>query len=216
MVKKYTIVTKGKKAEATQLMNTEQIRACSVAIHAAAAASATAGFIPIPVADALPISAAQLTMVLVLGKVFNQKVTESAAKGMIAATASTFVGRNIVKLIPVLGWGISSAVAAGVTEAVGWTIAVDFARQAKSKWEQEDTLNDDGGKEARSAAEDESAQIVDNLEERLKPFIDGRKKVSTNKAEYEELIKDFEKVLDYIDEKNPLRKMYDDLCLLDL
>ena len=75
-------------------MTKSQLTKCNVAIHTASVASGAAGAIPIPVADALPITGAQVLMVIALGKVFDQKITESAAKGLIGAAASTFVGRN--------------------------------------------------------------------------------------------------------------------------
>lgn len=124
----YKSTAKQKRKEAKKVMTKDQLKKCHAIIHTASAASGAAGAIPIPVADALPISGFQITMVLSLGAVFEQKVGESTAKGLIASAASTFVGRNLVKLIPVVGWGISAAVAAGVTEAIGWCIAVDFAK----------------------------------------------------------------------------------------
>lgn len=108
-------------------MTKEQLKKCHAIIHTASVASGAAGAIPIPVADALPISGIQVSMVLGLGKVFEQEIAESTAKGLISAAAATFIGRNLVKFIPIIGWGISAAVAAGVTEAIGWCLAVDFA-----------------------------------------------------------------------------------------
>lgn len=131
----YKNVVKNKRLEAGKLMSEDQIVKCNLAIHGAAVLSGAAGAVPIPVADAVPITAAQVTMVLGLGKIFGQEITESAAKGLIGAAASTFVGRNLVKLIPVAGWVVSAAVAAGVTEAIGWTIAVDFAGNARREWD---------------------------------------------------------------------------------
>ncbi len=98
--------------------------------------------IPISFADAIPISVAQITMVLALGKVFGQKITESAAKGAIGAAASTFIGRNLIKLIPIVGWGVSAAVAAGITEAIGWTIAVDLADKSRREYERRKNAED--------------------------------------------------------------------------
>ena len=135
MAKNYKKAIKDKRLEAGKLMTKKQIAQCNAAIHTASVASAAAGAIPIPVADAIPISAAQVTMVIALGKVFDQKISSSAAKGAIGALASTFVGRNLVKMIPIIGWGISAAVAAGVTEAIGWTIAVDLAQNHRKEWE---------------------------------------------------------------------------------
>ncbi len=123
-------------------MTESQIAKCNAAIHTASVASGAAGAVPIPVADAIPITAAQVTMVLALGKIFDQELTDSAAKGIIGAAASTFIGRNVVKLIPVAGWIASAAVAAGVTEAIGWTVAVDFAKTARKEWDRKRNAQD--------------------------------------------------------------------------
>ncbi len=128
MSKNYKNTTKQKRKEAKKLMTKNQLAKCHAIIHTAAIACGTAGAIPIPVADAIPISGFQVTMVLSLGKVFNQTIGESSAKGLITSAASTHIGRNLVKMIPVAGWFVSAGVAAGVTEAIGWCIAVDFAK----------------------------------------------------------------------------------------
>lgn len=133
MADEYKKVILEKKAEAKRLMTNKQVKKCNFAIHMASAATAAEAFVPIPVVDAVPITATQVTMVLALGKVFDQKVSDSAARGLIGAAASTFIGRSLVKLIPAAGWAVASAVAAGVTEAIGWTVAVDFAKQSLMK-----------------------------------------------------------------------------------
>ena len=135
MANEYKKVISEKKNEAKKLMTDDQVTKCNVAIHSASAAAAAEAFIPLPGVDAIPITATQITMVLALGKVFDQKVSDSAAKGIIGAAASTFVGRSLVKLIPIAGWAVSAAVAAGVTEAIGWTVAVDFAKQSANRVE---------------------------------------------------------------------------------
>ena len=123
-------------------MTEDQLTKCNVAIHTASVASGASGFIPIPVADAIPISAAHVTMVIALGKDFDQEITSSAAKGLIGAAAATFVGRNLVKLIPIAGWVASAAVAAGVTEAIGWMVAVDMATNFLKEWERQKCARD--------------------------------------------------------------------------
>lgn len=130
----YKRVIKDKKIEAGNIMNDSQMVKCSGIIHSASVASGVAGAVPISIADAIPISAAQVTMVIALGKVFGQKIEEAGAKSMIAAAASTFVGRQLVKLIPFVGWGISAVVAAGITEAIGWTVALDFAKSYREEY----------------------------------------------------------------------------------
>lgn len=139
MANDYKNVISSKKAEANKLMTDDQVVKCNVAIHTASAAAGAEAFIPIPGVDAVPITATQITMIIALGKIFDQKISESAAKAVIGAAASTFVGRSLIKLIPVAGWVASTAVAAGVTEAIGWTAAVDFANQA-SKLKQFDHI----------------------------------------------------------------------------
>lgn len=156
MAKDYKKVLKDKKLEAEKLMTEDQMTKCKAAIHTASVASGVVGAIPIPMADAIPISAAQITMVLALGKIFGQELTDAAAKGIIGAAASTFVGRTVVKLIPVAGSMVSAAVAAGVTEAIGWTAAVDFAKIARKEW--------DGKRNAQESDEAEKTQPIEKKE----------------------------------------------------
>lgn len=125
----YKKAIKDKRLEAGKLMTEKQIAQCNAAIHTASVAAGAAGGFPIPIADAIPISAAQVTMVVSLGKIFDQGISSAAAKGAIAAAAATFVGRSLIKFIPFVGWFVSAAVAAGVTEVIGWTIAVDLAKK---------------------------------------------------------------------------------------
>lgn len=167
MSKDYKNVIKNKRLEAGKLMTESQIVKCNLTIHAAATASGAAGGIPIPipVADALPISAAQIAMVLALGAVFDQKITESVAKGMIGAAASTFAGRNLVKLIPFAGWIVSAAVAAGVTEAIGWTIAVDFANNARREWERKRNAEEAAHAYAKAEKYKRASQRADAYED---------------------------------------------------
>lgn len=171
MDKDYKGVIRDKRLEAGQLMTKAQLAECNIAIHSASVASAASGFMPIPVADAVPISAAQVAMAIALGKVFDQEITSVAAKGLIGAAAATFVGRNLVKLIPVVGWGVSAAVAAGVTEAIGWTIAVDMAKSFRKEWERQRSANDAAAayaeaefyKRYRTEGEDEEAEDFADL-----------------------------------------------------
>ena len=65
----------------------------------------------------------------------SKKLTDSTVKALIGTAASTFAGRNLIKLVPFIGWATSAVVAAGVTEAIGWTIAVDFAKSHQKRCE---------------------------------------------------------------------------------
>lgn len=201
----YKKVLSKKKEEAKKLMNGEELKKCNAAIHTASIASGAAGVIPIPVMDAVPITAVQITMVLALGKIFEQNVTEAAAKGLIGAAASTLVGRSLVKFIPIVGWGVSAAVAAVVTEVIGWTIAVDFAKNARKD------------QKYYQSVPDESIEIEDKikeLNETADMFLNAENGATDdylNREKLDKLLKDIENILDVIKDDDPLRDKYDKL-----
>lgn len=114
---------------------------CHIAIHSATAAAAAAGAIPIPMADAVPITAAQIAMVVRLGKVFGLSLSESTTKSILGVTVTQSAGRtlaaNLIKAVPgagtVIGGAISAGTAAALTEALGWLVADDFYRMSKEE-----------------------------------------------------------------------------------
>jgi len=125
--------------ESGKVMTKRQLDLCNGIIHTASAASGAAGAIPIPIADAIPITAAQITMVIALGGVFEAKLTKAAARTILAGVAAPIIGRTVastfLKFIPVAGWIASAALAALITEVIGWTIANDFAKDYKRNYE---------------------------------------------------------------------------------
>ena len=170
MSKDYKKAIKDKRLEAGKLMTEKQIAQCNAAIHTASVAAGAGGAIPIPIADAIPISAAQVTMVVALGKIFDQEISSSAAKGAIAAAASTFVGRNLIKLIPIAGWIVSAGVAAGITEAIGWTIAVDMAKNYRQEYERKKNAADAAAAWAEAEAYKQAQD--DDFDEEADDFCD--------------------------------------------
>ena len=50
---------------------------CAAVIHTATTAAAAAGIIPIPMADTIPITAAQITMIIGLGHIFDISLSET-------------------------------------------------------------------------------------------------------------------------------------------
>lgn len=161
----YEKIINDKRLEAGKLMTEDQIVKCNITIHTAAVAAGASGVIPIPVVDAIPMSAAQVTMVIALGKIFGQKITDSTAKGILGAAASTFVGRELFKFIPVVGWITSAGIAAAVTEAVGWTVAVDFAKTFRTEYEREKNAADAASAYAEAEYYKNSAKQSDELAE---------------------------------------------------
>lgn len=117
-------------------MPKELEKKCHIAIHSATAASAAAGAIPIPMSDAIPITAAQIGMVIALGKAFDITLSEAAAKSImgvgLAQQAGRTVASGVLKMIPgvgtIVGGIVGLSTAAALTEALGWIIADDFYR----------------------------------------------------------------------------------------
>ena len=88
-------------------MPKELEKKCHIAIHTATTAAAAAGAIPIPMSDAIPITAAQIAMIISLGKIFDVVLSQSAAKSIASVTITQQAGRvlyaNIFKTMPVAG-----------------------------------------------------------------------------------------------------------------
>lgn len=122
-------------------MPKELEKKCHIAIHSATAAAATAGAIPIPLSDTIPISAAQIAMIVALGKVFDITLSQATAKSIVGIgvtqSAGRFIFSNILKSIPgagtVVGGTVGASTAAALTEALGWVIADDFYRMSKGE-----------------------------------------------------------------------------------
>ena len=113
-------------------MTSEQIESCSIAIHSASVAAASEAIIPIPVVKTMPITETQISMVIELGKIFNEKITENEAKDLLEASTPTAIEKTMKNLISVETLTMSAAVAGGITEALGWAIAVELANKANS------------------------------------------------------------------------------------
>lgn len=104
-------------------------------VAAAKAAAAGAGLAQVPGADSMVIIPAQISMIMALAKVFDVSLTESAAKSLLATAGETVAGRGIsqflVGWIPGIGNAINASTAAGITEAIGWVIANNFAGRCR-------------------------------------------------------------------------------------
>lgn len=89
----------------------------------------------IPLSDNTLIMPIQIGMIVSLGKVFNQTITDSAAKAILASMVASFIGRSISQVafgwVPGAGNAINSSTAVSLTEAIGWKEAVDFYKKQK-------------------------------------------------------------------------------------
>ena len=121
-------------------MPKELEKKCHIAIHSATTAAAAAGAIPIPMSDAIPITAAQAAMIISLGKIFGISLSQSSAKTIASVVVTQHAGRaiftNILKCTPggnLVGAVVGATTAAALTEALGWIVADDFYRMSNGE-----------------------------------------------------------------------------------
>lgn len=92
--------------------------------------AATIAAVPLPFATMPVLTALQVSMVGLLGQLYNQTLTPSQAGGIVSAIAGGFVaqaiGRELIKFIPGLGSVIAASWAAAYTWALGETACVYF------------------------------------------------------------------------------------------
>lgn len=93
-------------------------------------AAGTVAAIPLPFADLPVLTAIQVSMVGLLGKLYGQTLTRSQAGGVVSAIAGGFVAqlvaRQLLKFIPGFGSVISASWAAAYTVALGEGACVYF------------------------------------------------------------------------------------------
>ena len=96
-------------------------------IHGSAVVAGTIGAIPIPFADAIPLSILQTSMLVSIANIYGEKdVQKDIFEGLTAAIIASMVGRQIVKLVPGAGIVVGTATAAALTEALGWFIVINL------------------------------------------------------------------------------------------
>ena len=120
-------------------MPKELKRKCNIIIHSATGASAVAGLIPM--SDAIPITVAQIGMIIKIGDLFDISLSEAAAKSIAGVALTQQAGRSVasglLKMIPgvgtLIGGIISGSTAAALTEFLGWVVADDFFRMSQGE-----------------------------------------------------------------------------------
>ena len=120
-------------------MTDSQRSKCHGIIHTAsvAAAAAGGGMAQLPGSDAVPITLAQITMIISLGAVFDIPVSKSAAQALRKGLGGAAVGRlaSQVLLGWIPGWGnaLNASTAAAITEKLGWKAAEKFDRESRQR-----------------------------------------------------------------------------------
>lgn len=108
-------------------------------IIAAATASASIAFIPLPMADVIPLLGVQTGLVLTIARTYGYDITPARAKELIAAFGMAFAARTLYrelsKLLGAPGWVLSAAVAASATVAMGYGAMLWFERGEKPSQE---------------------------------------------------------------------------------
>ena len=192
-------MARNKKEKLPPLPKDQKVK-CNSIIHTAsvAAGGAGTGLAQVPLADNAIITPIQITMIVSLGKVFDKRVTETAAKAIIASAAASIAGRSVSQVlfgwIPFLGNTINTATAAGLTEAIGW-IAVDHFRRMP-----QDEAQEDGNTQDSSPKEDEAAPLFARAEE----YFSGQKKCREHQRDCEQLLNDIEAMMNSVDQDSEL------------
>jgi uncharacterized protein (DUF697 family)/GTP-binding protein EngB required for normal cell division len=92
--------------------------------------AATIAAVPLPFATMPVLTALQISMVSLLGRLYGQTLTPSQAGGIVSAIAGGFlaqaIGRELIKFIPGFGSVIAASWAAAYTWALGETACVYF------------------------------------------------------------------------------------------
>ncbi len=106
-----------------------------VQIGRAASTAAAVAITPLPFLDFIPLVGIQASLVLGIARTYDQKMTLSRARELIAAFGIGLLGRmlfyELVKLGGPPGWLVSAAVAAGTTVAIGYAAMIWFERGVK-------------------------------------------------------------------------------------
>lgn len=173
-----------------------------------------AGGAQIPLADNLVITPIQIGMIIRLGKVFNQKITKSAARAVLASLWASFIGRAASQLlwgwVPGFGNANNALTAVSLTELIGWTAAARFYKNMLSG-DYEPLEMSDENYETQS---DEDTKERDPLIIRIEEFLCGEKNTKDHRQEYNILLSEVENELLNRSENDPLHSYWNALANL--
>lgn len=118
-------------------MTSRQHSQCHAIIHSAALGAGAGNLSPVPGTGIAADMAAMALMATALASVFGGNITEQVAKAMAIATLKQTLlrqpiktlAKELVKLIPLLGFAFSGVVSAAMVEAAGWSLANEMAER---------------------------------------------------------------------------------------
>lgn len=134
---------------------------CYAIIHGTAVTTGAigAGLAQIPLADSIPITAAQVAMIVAIAKVYDVDLAEGTAKGLLGGFSASVVGRNVAGVLvgwmPIIGNALKASTAAALTEAIGWAAVNHF-----ENLEEEERANFENGSRAGEAKTEEKFKVI--------------------------------------------------------
>ena len=111
------------------MLNNELKTKCSYIIHTAAASAGAVGLSPIPGSDAPVILTIQVSMLIALGNTLQVPLTKHFATSLAKQQTGKLLAGKIDKTIPLFGSVVNGAVAAGITETLGWDFVNKYIKQ---------------------------------------------------------------------------------------
>lgn len=188
-------------------LSADEQKKCHGIIHTASVSSATvgAGLAQLPLADNAIITPIQITMIISLGAVFEQKITKTVAKSLLAGFLANIVGRSVAQAawgwIPGIGNASNAITAAAITESIGW-LCVDHFYKEKYL---EKLLLSNNLENAEEKNKEETIKRDDSkrgdIKERAEEFFSGKKCQVENRDELIKLLDDLTDYLSSIDDK---------------
>lgn len=100
-----------------------------------AAAAATIGAVPIPIADAIPLTALQVKMTCDIFKIYGiDSSLSDVIKGAIGSKVVSMMAKSLVKFIPIVGSIVNATVAATITWSMGYSINKIAKKMVTAAW----------------------------------------------------------------------------------
>ncbi len=131
MSSEYIEIVSEDKKETAHLMTKEQEEACKKAIYDATVEGVVESVLPISTEDVNPNRSAQITMTIEIGRIFDISLSEKAAKSLFMDSGVTLTGYDTVKLSGIAHWHVPNDISNSIVEAIGWSLAIDFALKSK-------------------------------------------------------------------------------------
>ena len=204
-------------------LSASEQKMCHGIIHTASVSSGTvgAGLAQLPLADNAVITPIQVGMIVSLGKVFDQEITKTVAKGLLTGFIANFVGRGVAQAawgwVPGIGNASNAITAAAITESIGWLCVDHFYKEKYLRGKE--IVKETGTGESDIVNHNNEVKTSNDerylLKKRAKEFINGDKDIVENNTEFNELLDDFTRVCSRIeDQTDELHSLYRELCTL--